>query len=395
MKKPFKLLVLALAAALPLIVSCTSGQEKEGKPYDELPTLQEADILTFFKALPEQVLPDRIKAAEDRERYFKSFMAMVNEGILADGEGPEETVLKTGHSVYWSDFIDSPEDYDPDVTVHPYRHLHVFPGLEKGSLFGILESGSYNDGEDRKDPVRSYWLDTAGGTLSEATVKFDPAYTEDDLTEDVLLSYGSDDLFYAVKNKQFIEYFHDRGAQIILENVGPTGVFYEWNGVKFVRAEGMRVPCIYNYGFANIMLGNNVPYNIRGCSLNQVETDNYYETVNQLVKDGDSEPTLVFHNDADGKIFMIEVCKGLYSNPYGIYPGMPVEEFYALVKKINSRFEEEPYVSVNDSGEDFVEIYAGFDEDFIYKVGKDQYLGDEKFAPGAIISRVVVYAGEG
>ena len=69
---------------------------------------------------------------------------------------------------------------------------------------------------------------------------------------------------------------------------------------------------------------------------------------------------------------------------------MKVSEFMELVAKINSRYDEPTYVSFNDENADFVDIYAGFDEDFVYRVPKSQYMGDERFAPDAVIARVVV-----
>ena len=183
--------------------------------------------------------------------------------------------------------------------------------------------------------------------------------------------------------------FYDRGMDVAIEDVGKTDVSYDWNGESFVRNYSRPVLCIYNYGFANMILGERVPFSVPEYSTSLVQTGEY-EFIYHLVKKGATEPTLIFHASPDDHLFMIEVCSGPYCNPYGIYPGMPVADFQKVVEGVNARLPEPMYVSYNDSGEDFVTIYVGFDEDFHYMVPKTQYKGSGNFVPGAKIARVVV-----
>ena len=75
---------------------------------------------------------------------------------------------------------------------------------------------------------------------------------------------------------------------------------------------------------------------------------------------------------------------------YGVRPGMSVSDFLNVVKEYNSNFEEAPYVSYVETEKGYVEIFCGFDEDFVYKVMNEDYLGDEKFKSDAKIARVAV-----
>ena len=387
-----KFLVLLMCCALPLAASCDQAPAAQGKPFDELPAVGHGDVLAFFKALPDESLPELIRDAAKRESYYNAYVQMSENGSLADGEGPEETALKTNNAVFWSEYLevmdDAPEKLR-EADEHPYANLYVYAGADPGRLFGVLKTGAFTDDGDKEDPDRFFWMDKASSKLTPAKLVFSPEYKGEDLTEDVLSTFGAPNLYYSVSNKQFYNSFHDRGFNVIIEEVGPTAVSYEWNGVEFVRCKDYKVPCIYNYGFANFMLGDDVPWTVPGFTTSTYAVQEGDASFT-LVKSGAEEPALVFHASGDDKVFEIEVCSGPYCNPYGVYPGMKVSEFMELVAKINSRYDEPTYVSFNDENADFVDIYAGFDEDFVYRVPKSQYMGDEKFAPDAVIARVVV-----
>jgi len=393
MKNLFKLTFVALAAMV-LAVGCNNdGAPKgEGKPFEELPAVDGSDVLAFFKALPQDVLPDMIKPAEARESFFAKYNLMKKEGALADGEGPNFLGVTTDNSVYWSDFLDERFNYDPDEpegTPHPYAGLYVYSTVKEGTLFGVLKSGRYVSGEDEKDPDKYYLFERESGKIKPTELPIEPAYTSEDLTEDVIITFGDPGLFYAVTGKKFIDSYYDKGMEVLIENIGITGVQYDWNGVSFVRNKEKKVPCIYNFGFGNFGLESNVPYEVPGYSTSVVSSDGL-ETIFYLTKNGESSPTLVFHTYDGSEIYEIEVCSDHYCNLYGIYPGMEVEEFYKIVEKINGTYDDPSYISIDGDAGEFAIIYAGFDEDFMYMVPKDQYLGDEKFAPGARIARIAV-----
>lgn len=393
-----KILAIALfAAAAAAAAACNGTGPKHGEPFNELPLLEKSDILAFFQALPAEDLPAKIATAEARERYYKSFREMTEYGMLADGEGPEQTTPKTENAVFWSDYLDAQGDYEPsgdESEPHPYANIYVYSGTEAGTQFGIVKSGAYIDGEDKANPLKCYWFDAASGKLTPAKLSLNPKYTEDDITADPLLTYGSDNLYYAIKNKKFSENYFDSGMSVYLEDVGKTGVLYEWNGVEFVRDTSKPLYCIYNYAFANICLGDKVPYSVPGYSTMLISSTEY-ESTHYLVKSGESEPTLVMISGMDDELVVIQVCKGPYCNPYGIYPGMPVEDFKILVNGIGYDYFEGEAFYCSDAADDFVNIYCRFDEDFFYMVPKSQYLGNNEFAPGAKIARVAIISAVG
>ena len=394
MKKLFRILLPALAATLLAAVSCNEAPQAAGKSFDELPALQKTDMLAFFKALPAQLLPEKMREDAERERYFKAYRFMAEDGILADGEGPEETALKTDNALMWTDYLDTPDGFDYDGgdedTPHPYLILHLYQGADEGKAFGIVRAGAYVNGGEQKEPERYFWMDKESGKLTEAKLKLNPPYTADDLTADVLTTYGCENLFYSVKSNKFTNHYHDRGMVVLIDEVGLTQVAYEWNGVEFVRDPSYKLPCIYNFGFAHIMLGETVPFSIPGYSTDEGGDPYDYETIYHLTKKGESSPTLIFHADNNTNVFEIEVCSGPYTNAYGIGPGTPVDDLYKVNESISKRWGENYTLTINDLDSSFVYIYASFDEDFVYSVPRDQYLGDEKFAPGAKIARVSV-----
>lgn len=387
--KAIKFFILSIVALLPLLTSCNGGPAAEGKPFDELPVLAKGDVLAFFKAIPAQDLPARIATPEQREAYFEKFSLMSEDGALADGPGYSGPT--TENAVFWSDYLDYDEMPVEDMDLpHPYANLYVYAGAESGKLFGILKSGAYVDGDVQVNPEKYYWFDSAKAKMSAAKLSLKPAYTEDDITADPLITYGAGNLFYAIKNGGVENNYYDRGMEVYIRDVGSTGVVYDWDGVSFVRSTGKPIPCIYNWGFGNFSMGSKVPYDIPGYATNFVSASEYEHTY-AIVKSGETEPSLVLVTDAEDEIFDIEVCSPAYSNPYGIYPGMPFSDFLTKVNEIGALFPEPPYISYTEDAEDeFVSIYTGMDEDFYYKVDKAFYAGDESFREGAVIARVCV-----
>ena len=154
---------------------------------------------------------------------------------------------------------------------------------------------------------------------------------------------------------------------------------------------------LYGFGFNNIRVGENVPFDVPGYKTVKVD-ESEYEFIYELRKDGEDTPTLVFHATRYNDLTDIEICTDDYANTYGIYPGMPYDEFKKTVDEINSWWygDEAPYVSiVDDMDENFVYIFCGFDEDYYYLVDKKDYKGNELFSPHAKIARVGVSGAVG
>lgn len=391
MKKGF-IAAWAVLAAL-LVCSCQTSPDGTGKSFDDIPVLQGDDLWAVFCAIPESVMPEYLKPAENRSAFRQKFTEM-QDGVLGDGEGFMDKWAKTDNSIYWSDFFTRPDDYDwsqneDEHTAHPYVNLHAYQSADGNRIFVVFQQGSYADGDDNKEPDRYYWYDKSSGKVSSASLKLDKPYTESDLTDDSLLLFGSENLFYAIKNKQYYPGYSDRGFKVYIEDVGMSGVKYEWDGSIFVRNTADGATSLYNYGFGSISLGDSVPFSVPGYTTEEAGYDGPFEALYKLVKDGESEPTIVFHADSDINITGIEVCSPRYSNPYGIHPGMSMDEFFKVVARVNEQFDEPTYTSIVE-GKDFVEIFTGFDEDFMYKVSKDDYLGNEQFKPGAAIARIML-----
>lgn len=384
--------IILIAAAAALLFSCNTAVE-EGKPFEELPVIQKSDLLAFFKALPKGDLPARIETAEARETYFNNFLVMSEDSCMADGEGPIDELRRTDNAIFYSDYICFDEDSIPEAEdgVHPYVNIYLYASVHEGRYFGIVKSGSYTEGEDgpKSNPDKYYWFDSASGKLKATKLPLTPAYTVDDLTADPLLTFGAANLYYAIKNKCFSNQFFDRGFAVYIDDIGESGVAYDWDGAKFVRNSTRPIRCIYNYGFANIYMGRKVPYDIPGYSTTMLKVEEM-SYVYSVVKSGEEEPVLFLQADNEEGIFMIEVCSDRYANPYGIYPGMPFADFLAVIDKVNSLFPEPTYISYDESDPDFVNIYVGFDEDFIYKVSKSYYLGGEQFSKDAVLARVAI-----
>lgn len=388
----FKFWAAAVLASLPFFFSCNSASKPEGKPFEELPKVEESDLLAFFKALPSADLPELVQDPGKREEYFKKYIVMRTDGMLGDGDGIY-AAPSTDNVVFWSDYFEElsgTEMEDSEDRPHPYLNFYVYAGVESGKFFGIVKSGSFEDSGEKKNPEKYFWYDSASAKLTPCELPLNPRYTEEDLTAEPLLTFRHGDLYFSIKNGGVFNTYYDKGMEVYIEDIGSTGVIYDWNGVEFVRNVTDRIPCIRNWGFANIDLGSDISWTVPGYTTDLVSATEYERTFT-LVKSGETKPTLVFTTDNDDEIFMIDVCSPAYCNPYGIYAGMPFPEFIEKVQDISESYGFElPFISINDSEADFVVIYARMDEDFCYKVDKSEYIGDGQFADGAKIARVCV-----
>ena len=386
-----KKLFVALCSAALLLAACT---EETGKPYNELSPVSEDALWSFFAALPGADVPGDISPAADRQAYRSKFLEL-QEGVLGDGEGPEDETKTSDNSIYWSDYFAMPDDYDwsqvPEDAQHPYAHFHVYPGVSEGKYFGILESGAYCNGDNNKKPVLAYWYDAASGKVKPGKIVVEPEINADNITPDALLVYGCNDLHFSLKDGKFGPNYYDRGFSVYIEDVGMSGVEYEWDGVQFNRVEAPVQRCIYNYGFAHLFLGeDDIPWSIPGYTTELVSEDNPFDRIYKLTADGEEDPTLILHGTDEFKIMEIEVCSPKYANPYGLHPGSTVAELLQVRERFNEIFQEETALSVVEQEGGLVHIYAGFDADFIYVISREDWLGNESFKGDAKILRIAV-----
>ena len=105
------------------------------------------------------------------------------------------------------------------------------------------------------------------------------------LTADPLMTFGHGDLYFSIKNGGIFNSYYDKGMEVYIEDIGRTGVLYDWNGVEFVRNVKDPIPCIQNWGFANIDLGSKISWMVPGYTTDLVAATEYEYTYT-LVKEG-------------------------------------------------------------------------------------------------------------
>ena len=139
-----KKLIVLIAVILPLAFSCRSVSKPEGKAFSELPSVEESDLLAFFKAVPGTDLPQMLESAEHRESYFKKYLVMRKDGMLGDGDGLY-AAPSTDNVIFWSDYFEElsgTEMEDFEGRPHPYLNIYVYAGVEDGKFFAA-ESALY------------------------------------------------------------------------------------------------------------------------------------------------------------------------------------------------------------------------------------------------------------
>lgn len=394
--------LLSLILATVTLAACDFGSAPEGKAYDELPPLTRESTRAFYKALPAAAVPEGIKTLAERERHFAAYDAWTEEvereydhDADYDPDDPENFYV-----VSWSPaMLDSEGMYEAEHGgVIPYATLTIYPGADPDRLFGILESGYYTTEDSHTEPPRYFWYSIASNKCrSLSALPMDKPYTEEDLTADPLLTYGADGLYYAIKEKDFEPLFMQKTMQVYINNVGTTDVVYNWNGVQFVRDETYKAPIIYNYGFGNVSLGGNVPWNINGYSTNYIDNTGDGPRYD-IVKEGESTPTFsVQANPSDDmRIWAIHVYSDRYVNHHSICPGMKANEVCRILEEANQKwYGGECPLSVSPTYYDIDEkeyaaIFSGFQDNFIYLVDKDKYLGDNRFTSDARVLAIAI-----
>ena len=180
--------------------------------------------------------------------------------------------------------------------------------------------------------IRTYEYDPQSGNAHEVEFPLNPKPVRDDF-EDMIRLAGADvaSLRDAMDRESYDYGFRADGLQVRLNDPsdfdeqsfhGALVVDYLWNGAEFVRNKDFKYPCIHASGFANILLGEEVPnfyfdYDPVGYGVNYSQGGDLW-----LIND-DKDLGLEIQLEG-GKVYSIEIrfpryCVASYA--YEVQPG--------------------------------------------------------------------------
>ena len=180
--------------------------------------------------------------------------------------------------------------------------------------------------------IRTYEYDPQSGNAHEVEFPLNPKPVRDDF-EDMIRLAGADvaSLRDAMDRESYDYGFRPDGLQVRLNDPsdfdeqsfhGALVVDYLWNGAEFVRNKDFKYPCIHASGFANILLGEEVPnfyfdYDPVGYGVNYSQGGDLW-----LIND-DKDLGLEIQLEG-GKVYSIEIrfpryCVASYA--YEVQPG--------------------------------------------------------------------------
>lgn len=381
---------LACLFLLPVLLLGTApaaSAQKLQKPSAE-------SIWAFFEALPSSALPDGISTPQQRKDFHKDYEDMLaaqagEESEFWDGPGEIE------FSIFWNpeilgpvvDLEEEPEDPYPSVT------FNVFPGSDPNRVFGWLERTLYVPGEGLKkfDP-QYFWYSVPGKSVTTATLPLDVPYTDAEITDDGVLLYRQNELYWAMRDRRFDWIIEPERIILVLEGVGMLPVSYDWNGTRFVRNRNYRPGAILYSGLCNIQLEEAVPFDLHGYESNWVDNGEDNVTSWDFVKAGEKTPRFrVSCYGGSSRIGSIEVFSPDYPATLAenIRVGMPVTELMEALKEAYSYMENDIEPVVSTFRDDVVEIYSGQEDNLIFNVDKSQYRNG-RFVPGAKVKSITI-----
>ena len=175
-----KAIARILTAGLALLaLACTGGEKQAGKPFEELPVIQQDQLWSFFEAIKAD-LPEYLQSEENLKSYRIQHEEM-QDGALGDGEGYPEPWYSSENCIFWSEYLILPDDYDwsteEENAEHPYATLDGYMNPDGTRIYGILRSGVYSNEGDKENPVKCYWYDITSGKVSPAEFLVDKPVT--------------------------------------------------------------------------------------------------------------------------------------------------------------------------------------------------------------------------
>ena len=389
--------LLTLAALVMLAVSAAPA--RAASPLQTPPPEQ---IWAFFEALPDADLPAGINTRAEREAFNKEYHDQLAEiAALQDQEDGEEYFYgdyleEIDHQLFWNPTIldagwmqEVAEDLTEENGPMPSIILSVYPGADPDRIFGLLElrESRFDEGSVLV-ATKYYWYSVSQKKATATTLPLDVPYTDADLTDDGLLLYNQNELYWAMRDRKF-DWIEEPDRLIVtIQYIGATPVCYNWNGTKFVRDRNYNPMMVYENGIGNINFGQSVPFGIHGYSAEWISQDKDNVHAWGFVKEGESDPRIVIYAYGYGT-WTVDAIDILYPNYClfeKIHVGMPASEAMEILKNYYSWDEDarDPYVSDFDGK---AWIFSGHDDP--YMLGVDlKYFKNGKLTPDAKISVV-------
>ena len=396
MKKSF-IIFLTLAA---LMLAVPAAPARATSPLKTPPPEQ---IWAFFVALPDANLPQGINTRAEREAFNKDYHDQLAEiAELQNQEDGEEFFYgdyleEIDYQLYWSPTTldagwmqDVAEDLTEENGPMPSIEFDVFPGSDPDKIFGMLEVREFRSGESKVVGTYNYWYSISQNKVTTVSLPLDVPYTDADITDDGLLLYHQDELYWAMRDRKFTWLAERDQITLVLEGIGLTPVNYDWNGTKFVRNRNYNPMTVYSGGVGPIQFNESIPFGVHGYEVEWLDQEEDNVRAWQFIKVGESEPRLIVY--AYGNAYgpaTVDAIDVLYPN-YKLYEkihvGMPASEAMECLKEVYSYLDDEinPYVSAFDGK---AWIFSGQDDPFMLGVDP-KYYKNGKLTPDAKISVV-------
>ena len=392
MKKTVYLL-LTLAA---LVVSAAPAHS--ATPLKTPPSEQ---VWAFFEAIPDGDLPKGYATRTERESYhqdYKSQLADQKRAIEDEGDFYGSMVDDIDYQIYWSPVFLDPswmEEVAEDLTdtngPMPMLILSVYPGADPDRLFGLLEVREVRSGEGSVLlKTLCYWYSVSQKKATATTLPLDVPYTDEEITDDGLLYYNQNELYWVMRDCKFDWLEEPDRLIVMLHGIGATPVCYHWNGTEFVRDWSYSPLSLYGNGIGQISFGSSIPYGIHGYSAEWIDTEADNEHAWGYVKEGETDPRFIIYAYGYDHLTVdaIDVLYPNYKLFGNIHVGMLASEAIEAIKEFYAYDEEapQPYVSEFDGK---AWIFTGLDDP--YRLGVDpEYFKDGKLTPDARIAVISI-----
>jgi hypothetical protein len=391
-------ILLTLAALGVLVVSAVPVRAAS-----QLNTPPPEQIWKFFVALPGAGLPADIDTRAEREAFNKEYHEHLAEvAELQNQEDGEEFFYgdyleEIDYQLFWNPTILDPDwmqDVAEDLTEEngPMQSIEfdVFPGSDPDKIFGMLEVREFDYSESKILGLYCYWYSISQDKATTVSLPLDVPYTDDDITDDGLLLYNQNELYWAMRDRKLTWLAERDRIILILEGIGLTPVCYNWNGTKFLRDRSYSPMSVYSGGVGPIHFNESIPFNVHGYETEWMDTEEDNVRAWKYVKEGESEPRLIVYaygnSYSSATVDAIDILTPLYRLYEKIYVGMPASEAMECIKEIgeDTYGETNPYVSAFDGK---AWIFSGHEDPF--QLGVDlKYYKNGKLTPDARISLI-------